>query len=123
MARLRILFICIGNSCRSPMAEAIARSIGGDAIDALRALGHPVDGLSSKGFDDVDFEHLDVVVSLLGDRGLDVIPHGLAVERESWTITDPFGEDDELYLEVAREIEARVRRLLEEHRQGELFSS
>jgi protein-tyrosine-phosphatase len=74
-------------------------------------------------FDDVDFEHLDVVVSLLGDRGLDVIPHGLAVERESWTITDPFGEDDELYLEVAREIEARVRRLLEEHRQGELFSS
>jgi protein-tyrosine-phosphatase len=123
------------------MAEAIARSIGGDdiealsaglsplgwvagqTIDALRALGHPVDGLSSKGFDDVDFEHLDVVVSLLGDRGLDVIPHGLAVERESWTITDPFGEDDELYLEVAREIEARVRRLLEEHRQGELFSS
>jgi protein-tyrosine-phosphatase len=123
------------------MAEAIARSIGGAAIDAssaglsplgwvapqtleaLRTLGHPVDGLSSKGLDRIDFTQIDVVVSLLGDRGLDVIPHGLAIERESWTIADPFGEDDELYLEVARELEGRIHRLLEEHRREELFSS
>jgi protein-tyrosine-phosphatase len=141
MASLRILFICIGNSCRSPMAEAIARSIGGDRVEAssvglsplgwvadqtiaaLRSLGYPADGLSSKGLDQIDLDTVDVVVSLLGQRGLDVIPHGVAIQREAWAIVDPFGEDDELYLEVARELEARIRRLLAENPDAELFSS
>jgi protein-tyrosine-phosphatase len=123
------------------MAEAIARTIGGDDVEALSAglsplgwvagqtlealhtLGHSVDGLSSKGLDHITFKQIDVVVSLLGDRGLDVIPRDLAIEREAWAITDPFGEDDELYLDVARELEARIHRLLAEHQQGELFSS
>ena len=32
--RRRILFVCIGNSCRSQMAEAIARRLGSDVMDA-----------------------------------------------------------------------------------------
>ena len=123
------------------MAEAIARALGGDRVaaysaglsplgwvagqtfDALRALGYPTDGLASKGLDHIDLDDVDIVVSLLGQRGLDVIPHGLAVQRESWAIVDPFGEDEELYLDVARELESRIRRLLDEHREEELFSS
>ena len=123
------------------MAEAIARAIGGhrvealsaglsplgwvsgQTLEALRTLGYPVEGLSSKGLDEIDLEEVDVVVSLLGDRGLDVIPHGLAIQRESWVIADPFGEDDELYLDVARELESRVRRLIETYLEEELFSA
>jgi len=110
-AKLTILFICIGNSCRSPMAEAIARFLGGSmvdarsagisplgwvseqTIDALQALGYPAEGLTSKGLDEVNFEDVDIVLSLLGDRGLDYLPRGTGARRVAWVITDPFGED------------------------------
>ena len=139
VARLTILFICIGNSCRSPMAEAIARAAGGDTVDArsagitplgwvseqtigaLQALGYPAEGLSSKGLDEVDLEDVDIILSLLGDRGLDCIPHRIGARREAWDIADPFGEDDELYLEVGRELERRIRDLISEERDTELF--
>ena len=123
------------------MAEAIARVLGGDMVDArsagisplgwvsqqtndtLKALGYSVDGLSSKGLDEVDLEGVDIVLSLLGDRGLDYVPHSIGGRREAWAITDPFGEDDEIYLEVARDLERRIRVLLSEEFDPELFST
>jgi len=122
------------------MAEAIARSLGGDGVaaysaglaplgwisnetvDALRTLGYPATGLRSKGLDDIDLDAVDVVVSLLGQRGLDAIPLGIGARREAWAIVDPFGEDDELYLEVARELETRISKLLRGEAEPELFS-
>lgn len=121
------------------MAEAIARSLGGATVDArsagisplgwvsdqtidtLRSLGYPADGLSSKGLDDVDFDDVDIVLSLFGDRGLDYLPRSTGARREAWDITDPFGEDDEIYLEVAHELERRIRALLSEESDPELF--
>ncbi|MDX2118975.1 MAG: arsenate reductase ArsC [Planctomycetota bacterium] len=35
--RLRVLFLCTGNSCRSQMAEGWARALKGDVIDAYSA--------------------------------------------------------------------------------------
>jgi len=123
------------------MAEAIARALGGDRVDArsagisplgwvseqtidtLQALGYPAEGLSSTGLDQVDLEDVDIVLSLLGDRGLDYLPHGTGARREAWDITDPFGEDEELYLEVARELERRIRELLSREAAPELFST
>ena len=123
------------------MAEAIARFLGGSmvdarsagisplgwvseqTIDALQALGYPAEGLTSKGLDEVDFEDVDIVLSLLGDRGLDYLPRGTGARRVAWVITDPFGEDDEIYLEVARELERRIRALLSEESDLELFST
>jgi protein-tyrosine-phosphatase len=122
------------------MAEAIARALGGDRVDArsagisplgwvsgqtidtLQLLGYPAHDLSSKGLDDVALESVDVVLSLLGDRGLDYIPNTIPARREAWDITDPFGEDDELYLEVGRELELRIQNLLSEEFAEELFS-
>jgi len=37
MARRKVLFLCIGNSCRSQMAEGFARTYGSDVIEALSA--------------------------------------------------------------------------------------
>ena len=123
------------------MAEAIARFLGGSmvdarsagisplgwvseqTIDALQALGYPAEGLTSKGLDEVNFEDVDIVLSLLGDRGLDYLPRSTGARRVAWVITDPFGEDDEIYLEVARELERRIRALLSDESDPELFST
>ena len=120
------------------MAEAIARVVGGTMVDArsagisplgwvseqtidtLEALGYPS---ASKGLDEVDLGGVDIVLSLLGDRGLDHVPHSIGGRRDAWVITDPFGEDDEVYREVARELEHRIRALLSQESDSELFSA
>ena len=120
------------------MAEAITRGLGGERVDArsaglaplgwlaeptvstLEALGFSTDGLSSKGLDTAAAEDLDVVVSLIGDHGLSVLPPGMGARREAWPIPDPFGEDEVFYLEVARQLEDRIRRLLGDELRGEL---
>ena len=138
MASLSVLFICVGNTCRSPMAEAIARELGeGDVAAAsaglmpfgrivpttartLKALGYDSLGLASKGLDDVDLSTFDVIVSLLGPTGLSYLPRTLPAELQSWSIPDPYGEDDDVYMSVARELERRIRVLLDDQRTREL---
>lgn len=123
------------------MAEAIARTLGGSLVDArsagisplgwvsdqtidtLRALGYPTRELASKGLDEVDLENVDIVLSLLGPRGLDHVPHSIGARREAWVVTDPFGEDDEIYMEVARDLEGRIRTLISEESDPELLST
>jgi protein-tyrosine-phosphatase len=138
MASLSVLFICVGNTCRSPMAEAITRKLGGGRVTAasaglmpfgrivattvrtLGALGYESRGLTSKSLDDVDLASFDVIVSLLGPAGLSYLPGTLPAELQSWSIADPYGEDDDVYMAVAHELERRVRRLLEEQGSREL---
>jgi arsenate reductase (thioredoxin) len=41
MDKLKILFLCTGNACRSQMAEGFARQLRGDAIEAYSAGTNP----------------------------------------------------------------------------------
>lgn len=138
MAPLTILFICVGNTCRSPMAEAIARGLGDNGVmtssaglmpfgrivsstvETLETMGYDPRGLASKSLDDVDLDSFDIIVSLLGDSGLSYLPSNLGAQIESWSIRDPYGEDDEVYLAVARELERRIRELLDDRSDREL---
>lgn len=123
------------------MAEAIASVLGDSKVDArsagisplgwvspqtietLQTLGYPTHTLASKGLDAVDLGDVDIVLSLLGPRGLDHVPHSIGARREAWLVTDPFGEDDEIYMEVARDLERRIRTLLSEESAPELLST
>ncbi len=123
------------------MAEAIAREMGSGHVEAqsaglapagwvaertmstLEHLGYSTDGLWSKGLDAVSSHDVDVVVSLLGRETPDLIPVATGARFDAWPIVDPFGEDEEVYIDVARRLEARIRRLLEQELDRELPGS
>jgi len=60
--KLRVLFLCTGNSCRSQMAEGWARHLKSDVIDAYSAGVWPV-GVSSK------------AIAAMAEAGVDISSH------------------------------------------------
>ncbi len=59
---VKVLFVCTGNTCRSPMAEAMWRSMGGDA--------------SSAGLSAVPFKRASgCAQAVMAERGLDLSAH------------------------------------------------
>ncbi len=60
--RLKVLFLCTGNSCRSQMAEGWARHLKGDVIDAYSA------GIKSHGLN-------RIAVKVMLQAGVDISEH------------------------------------------------
>ena len=130
--RKKVLFVCIGNSCRSPMAEALARHLAADVIDPASAgispLGHvaqqtrtvlrekkiPAADLHSKSLREVDPDSAHLIVNMTGIPGKSLFPGAKVVD---WPVDDPFGEDLVTYREVCEDIEARLTKLAEQIRQ------
>ena len=71
--KLKILFLCTGNSCRSQMAEGWARHIKDDAIDAYSA------GLESHG---LNF----LAVKVMAEAGVDISHHASKTLAETDSI-------------------------------------
>ena len=67
--RLRILFLCTGNSCRSQMAEGWARHLKGDRIEAHSA------GVEPHGLD-------PRAVRIMAEAGVDISAHRSKHVRE-----------------------------------------
>ncbi len=137
--RKRVLFICIGNACRSPMAEAIARVDASDTIDAfsaglapigfvtemteqtLRRNGYWVDGLESKSISHRVWEQVDIVINISGRPR--ELTFGEYCKVDDWDIDDPYGENPDTYQRVFEEIRLRVAKLAQECRQDDAAGS
>jgi arsenate reductase len=127
----RVLFVCIGNSCRSQMAEGFAKAYGADVIAARSAGLSPatmiapltkqileehnvrIDDHFPKGLDIAAREPVDLLVNMSG-RSLN-LPGAQVIE---WRVQDPIGLKDTVYREVASQIEGLVMRLILELRGG-----
>ena len=100
----RVLFVCVENANRSQMAEAFARILGGDsieaysagskpsgkvnpkAIEAMRELGYDLSVHGSKSLDELPDVSFDFVATMgCGDA----CPMVRARRRADWSIPDP----------------------------------
>ena len=128
--RLGVLFVCSGNSARSPIAEALLRrhtggrlavaSAGGapkpelhpDAVGVLRDRGIDVSGRRPRHWDTLTGHRFDYVISLC-DRAREVLP-GFPGDprRVHWSLADPAAGGRPAFEHTAREIETRIRHLV-----------
>jgi arsenate reductase (thioredoxin) len=129
VATTNILFVCIGNACRSPMAEGFASKLGEGRVRAWSAglcplgwiesntrlvmeeIGIRLDGQASKGLGDVPFDQMDIVVTM-GSEVLIDLPEVGGSRLVNWEIPDPVGADLDTYRVVRDLIEVKVRNLL-----------
>lgn len=122
----RVLFVCVENSNRSQMAEALARLLGGPDIDALSAgsapsghinpkavramaeLGYDLTSHRSKPLNEIEGSFDAVVTMGCGDN----CPWIPARRHEDWKLPDPKHLDENDYRSIREEIAKRVRSLI-----------
>lgn len=122
----KVLFVCTGNSGRSPMAEALLRHQAGDRIEVTSAGSQPkalhpsaVKAVAEYGItlehepthlDTVRRNSFDLVVSLC-DRVREVLPSFSGRPRLiHWSIADPAAEGGlDAFRRTATELNGRIR--------------
>jgi len=120
----RVLFVCVGNACRSQMAEGFARAYGQDVLKPESAGLAPAmlvppetrQAMAEKNIDlSTHFpkpvtlfpsDHFDLVVNLSG-QPLRAFP-----AASEWKVRDPIGGTPEQYRAVRDQIEALVMKLI-----------
>jgi arsenate reductase len=126
--RTKVLFLCIGNSCRSQMAEAIAKHMAADVIEpssaglvafgeiatpTLAVLGEhgiSADGQHSKPLRPEDMSGMDLVVNMTGRSGAAIFTEATP-PIEDWDVGDPYGYNLAVYRAIRDEVEARIEDL------------
>ncbi len=136
MKKLKIAFVCVHNSCRSQMAEAITKKLAADLFepysagtetkpkinqDAVRIIKelYSVDmnlTQHSKLLDDIPQE-LDVLVTMGCNVECPFIP---TQHREDWGLDDPSGLPDEAFLKTAELIREKLLLLKKRIETGEI---
>ena len=124
----KIAFICVHNSCRSQIAEALGKKYLSDFCDCYSAgteikpqINPDAVRLMKREYG-IDMEK-DQYSKLLQDiPGADLYvsmgcnvacPNIPGKESVDWGLEDPTGEDDEVFLDVMRKIEKKIRDLRE----------
>ena len=124
-----VLFVCVENSCRSQIAEGLARILGAGivnayssgsrpsgqvnpkAISAMLDVGYDMTGHVSKSLDDIPQIEYDYVVTMgCGDE----CPHVRGKNRLDWQIPDPKHMDKQEFNGVRDQIAEKVAGLIEE---------
>ena len=125
--RKKVAFICVHNSCRSQIAEALGNYLIGDCFecysagtevkpqinqDAVRIMKemYGIDmeknGQHSKLINEIP--EPDIVISMGCDVGCPFIGRPF---DDNWELKDPTGQDDGVFLDVVKEIEKKIMQL------------
>lgn len=133
MKKLKVAFICVHNSCRSQMAEAISKifvsdtyeaysagtniknQINQDAVKVIKEIYH-VDMEEKQKSKLIDsLPNIDIIVTM----GCEVeCPYLPSLHREDWGLDDPTGKPKGVFIETAKTIESKVIDLADRIKKG-----
>ena len=123
MGKPKVAFVCVHNSCRSQIAEALGRKLASDVFESYSAgtetkprinpdavrLMKQVHGIDmdqtqySKLLSDIP--EVDVVITMGCNVSCPSLPCSL---REDWGLEDPGGKEDAAFLETIRLIAEKI---------------
>lgn len=128
MNKPKVAFICVHNSCRSQMAEALGKLYGSDVFESYSAGTETkpqinqdavriIEALYKINMNETqkskllsDIPEVDIVIKM----GCNVVcPYLPAKHTEDWGLEDPTGKSDEEFIKIAKTIEDKVKDLAE----------
>ena len=119
----KVAFICVHNSCRSQIAEALGKKLASDVFESYSAGTETKPQINQdavrlmKQIHNIDMEQtqrskllteipeMDVVITMGCNVRCPFLP---CSHREDWGLEDPSGKSDEVFLETIRLIEEKV---------------
>lgn len=129
MKKAKVAFICVHNSCRSQIAEALGKLLAADVFESYSAGTEKKDKINEdavrlmKDIYSVDMEisqepktldklpPIDIAITM----GCEVYcPYLEAKYKEDWGLDDPTGKSDEDFKEVIEKIEKNIKNLKED---------
>lgn len=126
MDKKKVAFICVHNSCRSQIAEALGKHLAGDKFDFYSAGTETKSQINQdavrlmKQLYGIDMEQsqysktidkiptLDIAISMGCDVGCPYI--GRAFD-DNWGLPDPTGKSDECFIQVIERISQKIKDL------------
>ena len=129
MKKKKVAFICVHNSCRSQIAEALCKHLAGDVFESFSAgtetktyinqdavrlmkeiygIDMEADGQCSKLISEIP--EVDLAISMGCNVGCPFIGRGF---DDNWGLEDPTGKSDEEFKLVIGQIEKKILELKE----------
>jgi protein-tyrosine-phosphatase len=127
----RILIVCAGNTCRSPMAEAMARSLlirgaahvesagaettnglpaTQDAVQCMREIGIDISAHRSRELESVELSSFDLVLAMTSSIEAKLRAAGVPANIiEVLNVPDPYGRGIDEYRRTAQLLQERLR--------------
>ena len=123
MSKPKVAFICVHNSCRSQIAEALGKRFAGDVFESHSAGTELKDRINPdavrlmKALYGIDMEltqrpkliaelpPIDMAVTMGCNVACPSLP---CRRREDWGLPDPTGQTDEAFVKVIQEIEEKI---------------
>ena len=128
----RVLFVCVGNACRSQMAEGFARTYGADVMEPASAGLAPATAvpditrevMREKGVELAGHFPKPLIAADLGRNHLVLNLSGAALPPAAnirdWKVDDPVGQGIYVHRRVRDEVERLVMALILELRKAQL---
>ena len=133
MRKLKVAFVCVHNSCRSQMAEALGRKLASDAFDSYSAgtelkpqINQDAVSVLRKLYDIEmnetyysklleDVPEVDIVITMGCNVKCPMLP---CKYQEDWGLEDPSGKTEEEFVKTAQLIEQKIMDLKERIEKG-----